>query len=141
MLCRDLRERALVTWTAAELARILACRAIRRRARQVLTDPTARLADGEPGSSTALLTAEMPGGARRGRRAHGPRQGGARDRDRAGPGGVANLRAAQIWWAGRLFGSEAAGGDDVVHEAQRPARTPPWMQALREPDLAADLRR
>ena len=58
VLCRDLQERALVTWTAAELARILALRGDSTSARQVLADPSARLADGDPGSSTALLTAE-----------------------------------------------------------------------------------
>ena len=58
VLCRDLQERALVTWTAAELARILAMRGDPSAARSILSEPSTRLADGEPGSATALLTAE-----------------------------------------------------------------------------------
>ena len=41
-----------------------------------------------------------------------------RSRPRPGPGGVANVHAAQVWWAGRLFGPDEAGGDDAVHEAR-----------------------
>ncbi len=85
VLCRDLQERALVTWTAAELARILATRGDPSAARQVLHDPTARLADGEPGSSTALLHAEVPGRARRGRRGDRPGEGRAAIEAETGP--------------------------------------------------------
>ena len=58
ILCRDLQERALVTWTAAELARVLSMQGDAASAREILADPVARLAEGEPGSVTALLAAE-----------------------------------------------------------------------------------
>ncbi|HJR97423.1 MAG TPA: hypothetical protein VJ979_05910, partial [Actinomycetota bacterium] len=59
----------------------------------------------------------------------------------AGPAGVPNVRAAQVWWAGRLFGPEAAGGEQALEEARDLLESRHWRQALHEPDLAADLRR
>ena len=58
VLCRDLNERALVTWTASELARTLAMQGDVGGARSVLADPVARTAEGDQGGSTALLYAE-----------------------------------------------------------------------------------
>jgi hypothetical protein len=54
---------------------------------------------------------------------------------------VPNVRAAQVWWAGRLFGADAAGGDEALETARDLLERHHWRQALREPDLAADLRR
>ena len=59
----------------------------------------------------------------------------------AGPGGVANVHAAMVWWAGRLFGPDAAGGEEAFREARELLEDHHWNQALREPDLVADLRR
>jgi hypothetical protein len=58
VLCRDLNERALVTWTASELARTLAMQGDVGGARSVLADPIARTAEGDRGGSIALLYAE-----------------------------------------------------------------------------------
>ena len=141
VLCRDLQERALVTWTAAELARILATRGDPSSARQVLTDPTARLADNEPGSSTALLTAECLVALVEGDEATARAKATTAIDTERGPGGVANVWAAQVWWAGRLFGAGPAGGEDAMSEARELLERHHWLQALREPDLASDLRR
>jgi class 3 adenylate cyclase/tetratricopeptide (TPR) repeat protein len=141
VLCRDLQERALVTWTAAELARILAMRGDSTSARQVLSDPSARLADGDPGSSTALLTAECVVALVE---EDGPT---ARSKARSaieaesGPGGVANMLAAQIWWSAHLFGADEAGGEEAVREARDLLERHHWHQALREPDLVPELGR
>jgi class 3 adenylate cyclase/tetratricopeptide (TPR) repeat protein len=140
LLCRDLKERALVTWTAAELARVLAFRGDTAGARQVLGDPIARIAAGEPGSATALLTAEStvalaegdPEGAR-------AKAVASIDAER-GPGGVPNALAAQVWWTASLFGDEAAGGAGAVEEARDLLERNGWRQALREPELAAALK-
>jgi hypothetical protein len=59
----------------------------------------------------------------------------------SGPVGVPNVRAAQVWWAGRLFGAVAAGGEEALQAARELLERHHWRQALREPDLAADLRR
>ena len=141
VLCSDLHERALVTWTAAELARILAVRGDPSSARQVLSDPTARLADGEPGSVTALLAAESLVALAERDEATARAKAEAAVAAETGPGGVPNVRAAQVWWAGRLFGPGAAGGDEALEEARGVLESHRWRQALREPDLAIDLRR
>src|SRR4029453_17823545 len=104
-------------------------------------DPSARLADGDPGSSTALLTAEcvvalvehdQP-----------PPRSKARSaiEAEAAPGGVANMHAAQVWWSARLFGPGEAGGDDAARAAHDLLERHHWHQALREPDLVPDLAR
>jgi class 3 adenylate cyclase/tetratricopeptide (TPR) repeat protein len=141
VLCRDLQERALVTWTAAELARILATRGDPSAARQVLHDPTARLADGEPGSSTALLNAECLVALVEGDERTALAKARAAIEAETGPPEVPNPLAAQVWWAGRLFGAEEAGGQRVMDEARAVLERHHWAQALREPDLASDLRR
>ena len=125
VLCRDLQERALVTWTAAELARILATRGDPSSARQVLSDPTARLADGEPGSSTALLTAECLVALVEGRRGHRPHEGHDRDRGRGGPRG----RDERVGGAGVVGGEpvriRCRGRRGCDSRGARPARTSP----------------
>jgi tetratricopeptide (TPR) repeat protein len=141
VLCRDLQERALVTWTAAELARILAARGDPSAARAVLSDPSARLADGEPGSSTALIMAESVVALAEGDDDTARSKAISAIEREAGPGGVANQHAAQVWWAGNLFGPEYAGGEDAVREARELLEAHHWMQALQEPDLARHLRR
>ena len=141
VLCRDLRERALVTSIAAELARIVAVQGDPSAARQVLTDPATQLSEADAGASAALLTAEcvvaLVGGDDQTARA----KARIAIEAESGLGGVANMHAAQVWWAGRLFGSGEAGGDEVLQGARETLERHHWMQALREPDLAADLRR
>jgi predicted ATPase len=139
VLCRDLRERALVTWTAAELARTLAMRGDAAAARGVLDDPIARIAEGEPGSATALLLAESvhalaghdPESARR--------KAEAAIEAESGPSGLPNPLDAAVVWTGMLFGPEAAGGDDAVVKAEDRLRRNGWHQALREPQLVRGL--
>ena len=149
LLCRDLRERALVTWISAELARILAAQGDPSAARQVLTDPTARLADGDQGSSSSLLTAESVVALVEGDEDTAMAKARAAIDSGSGPGGQ-NVRAAQVWWAGRLFGPDGAGDagasdqgsadGDAMRQAHDLLERHHWNQALREPDLAAGLR-
>jgi class 3 adenylate cyclase/tetratricopeptide (TPR) repeat protein len=137
-LCRELGERALVTWTSAELARILVARGDNPGARQVLEDPSARLAAGQPGSLTALLFAEATLAL-----AEGERQvaldkaltGIEADREQGGAG-ITNPVAARLWWVGRLFDEGSAGGREAVVQARELLERHHWAQALREPDVA-----
>jgi class 3 adenylate cyclase/tetratricopeptide (TPR) repeat protein len=139
VLCRDLSERALVTWTAAELARTLAARADTAAARGALDDPVARIAEGEPGSASALLVAEsviglverdLPTARAKAEAAVGVERG---------PRGTPNTLAATIWWAGSLFGPASAGGEAEVERARERLERNGWRQALVEPDLVRDL--
>ena len=140
ILCRDLKERALVTWTAAELAKILALRGDTSAARQILSDPSARIAAGEPGSSTALLTAEAVVALAEGDPETAETKSLLSIEAERGPNGVPNALAGQVWWTARLFGDEAAGGSEVVQNARELLESNGWLQALAEPDLAADLK-
>ena len=139
LLCRDLKERSLVAWTAAELARLLAVRGDAAAARAVLADPTARISEGEPGSAGALLTAEavvaLAQGDLQTARAKSIASIDSEFVNRGSTNGV----AAQIWWTARLFGDEDAGGQEAVEKARARLESNGWRQALLEPDLVMDL--
>jgi tetratricopeptide (TPR) repeat protein len=139
VLCRDLKERALVTWTAAELARILALRGDTAAARQILSDPSARIAEGEPGSATALLVAEaVVALAERDRDTALGKSLAALETER-GPRGLPNPLAALTVWTGVLFGVDEAGGREAVDQARERLRANGWYQAIAEPDMASHL--
>jgi hypothetical protein len=129
----------LVTWTAAELARARALRGDAAGAREALTDPAARLAEGEPGSETALQISEMTLALVERDREGARRHGEAAIEAEKGPRGVPNALAAQIWLVGAVFGAEAAGGPSAVQEAGERLRRNGWLSALREAELAAAL--
>jgi class 3 adenylate cyclase/tetratricopeptide (TPR) repeat protein len=137
VLCRDLKERALVTWTASELARTLAAQGDAGGARGVLADPLSRIAEGEPAGATALALAEAVTALAEGDRP------GARTRSvgalsaESTPPVVPNPHAAAVWWVGALFGPEAAGGQRAVEEARELLERNGWRQALLEPELVA----
>ncbi|MGE5225900.1 MAG: ATP-binding protein [Planctomycetaceae bacterium] len=139
VLCRDLSERALVTWTASELARTLATGGDAAAARSVLEDPLARLAEYEPGSSTALLVAESTVALAQGDRETAQAKAEAAVAAEREGVVLANPLAAQVWWAGSLFGPESVGGPARLEEAHETLQRNRWRQALREPELVADL--
>lgn len=139
VLCRDLRERALVTWTAAELARISATRGDTAGARQVLSDPITSLADGDPGSVTALLMAAAVLALVEGDRETALIKSLAALEAESGHRGVPNARAGLIWWVGNVFDPEAAGGAEALEQARALLEDHHWRQALAEPGLAHDL--
>jgi hypothetical protein len=136
VLCRDLRERALVGWTAAELARTLTARGETSAAEELLADPSVR-ADGEVGLASALLEAEAVLALAQGDRDRAAARSAealAAERERGTP----NAEAALVWWVGSLFGPEAAGGEDAVRQAEEHLARNGWQQALTEPSLLAD---
>ena len=139
LLCRDLQERALVTWTAAELARTLAARGDPGGARSVLDDPIARTAEGEPGSASALLVAECVVALAESDLPTARAKAAAAVEAERGPRGGPNAFAANVWWAGSLFEAEIVGGDEVLEEARDRLARNGWRQALAEPDLVRDL--
>lgn len=133
-LCRDLKERSLVTWTAAELARVLVARGEIGAARQVLEEPHARLAAAEPGSLASLLSAEATVSLAEG----DPLGGRAKAREAIEvelAQGWRNHIAAQVWWSGSVFDAELAGGEDELERARGVLEAAHWLQALREPEM------
>ncbi|MGZ5293537.1 MAG: ATP-binding protein [Actinomycetota bacterium] len=141
ILCRDLQERALVTWTAAELAKVQALRGDTGAARQVLSDPVARTAEGEPGSATALLIAEAIVALVEDDPETALAKSLASIEAERGPRGAPNALAAQMWWTGSRFGAEQVGGDGALAQARQRLERNGWRQALIEPEQAADLAR
>lgn len=132
LLCLDLRERALITWTASELARTLALHGDIAAAREVLDNPQAMLAETEPGSRTALHVAEVTLAV-----AAGDMEAAARHAETAitaesGSRGMSNALAAQRYLAGRLFGADAAGGSDELRGAEEQLRRNGWLSTLAE---------
>ncbi len=134
VLCRDLKERALVAWTAAELARTLVLEGDTAAARAVLDDPVVRTAeaDGSSGSTLALAAAATAYAERDEPTALRKSQAAI---EACGAARGPNLRAAAVWWTASLFGPEAAGGDAAVREAREILERNGWRQALREPEL------
>jgi tetratricopeptide (TPR) repeat protein len=134
-LCRGLKERGLVTWTAAELMKIQVLRGDLSGAIQTMEDPASRLAELEPESSTALLVSQTVLALATG------------DRDTAFERALAavalegrtrkgwNAYAAQVWWTAKLFGEDVVGGAGVVAEAKDRLEAHHWRQALLEPEL------
>jgi len=135
VLCRDLKERALVTWTASELARTLAAQGDVAGARAVLSDPLARTAEDEPTGAAALLMAEAVTAFAEDDRDGARRKSLAALAAEATAPILANPHAAAVWWVGALFGAKAAGGRSAVDEAREILERNGWRQALREPEL------
>jgi class 3 adenylate cyclase len=135
VLCRGLKERGLVTWTAAELMKIQILRGDLSGAVQTMEDPASRLAELAPHSSTALLVSQTVLAL------------ATEDRDTAlerALDAVAlegrtrkgwNSYAAQIWWTAALFGDDVVGGPGVVAGSKERLETHHWGQALVEPEL------
>ena len=48
---------------------------------------------------------------------------------------LSNAYAAALWWAGSLFGPEAAGGAQIIEDARETLERNGWRLALREPEL------
>jgi hypothetical protein len=140
VLCRELKDRALVTPTAAELARTLGMAGDLAAAREVLDDPFSRIAELEPDAGTSLLLAEAAIAF-----AEDDREGAlakslaARDRVSSDPV-VPNAQAAVIWWTGSLFGAEVVGGEEALDHARETLERNGWRQALREPELLGSVR-
>jgi class 3 adenylate cyclase/tetratricopeptide (TPR) repeat protein len=137
-ICRGLKERGLVTWTAAELMKIQVLRGDLSAAVQTMEDPASRLVELGPESSTALLVSETVLAL------------ATEDREIALEHALAavalearthngwNSHAAQIWWTASIFGDDVVGGPGVVAEARDRLETHHWAQALLEPELLAE---
>jgi class 3 adenylate cyclase/tetratricopeptide (TPR) repeat protein len=136
-LCKKIGERSLVAWTASEMIRLLLAKGDRAGAERVLDDPAVWPDQAEPGSREYLLFAEAAVALADGDWAR------ARLRavdllDIAHTIGWANLVAARVWWVGRIFGPEAAGGEDAVEQARKTLEANHWVQGLLEPEFVLE---
>ena len=135
VLCRELNDRALVSPTAAELARVLVAAGDLAGARSVLEDPLSRSAEDLPWAGAALLGADAATSLAEGDGEAALGKSLAALQKLSAEPVASNPRAAALWWVGSLFGSEAIGREDGVTEARDTLERNGWRQALREPEL------
>jgi class 3 adenylate cyclase/tetratricopeptide (TPR) repeat protein len=136
-ICRDLKERSIVTWTAWALARALADGGEIASARQVVEETATYVRSGDAAETlgwlleaeTAILLAE---GDREGALEHARKAlEGVKERGRT------KEVAAQVWMISSVFGFEAAGGAEEAERARATLEATHWEQALMEPELLA----
>jgi len=133
-LCRELKERSIVTWTAGFLAKALIRSGDTVAARQMLEETLAAVSAEGPASLDWLRDAEAEL-----LLAEGDPEGALAQatellevqRER----GRAKDRAAQVWWIARVFGQDAVGGADEAERARVLLESLHAEQPLREPDL------
>ena len=135
-LCRELKERGIVTWTANQLAIALVRTGELQAAREVLEETSSIVGSGGPVSVDWLLEAEVEILLAEG------------DRDGALEKALELLRlervqgsakdvAARIWWMGRVFGPDAVGGTEEMERARSLLESTHWEAALMAPDLVS----
>ena len=134
-LCRELKERSLVTWTASALAKALVAAGDTAAARQVLDETSAIASVDGPGSFDWLLDAETEILLAEGEVDVALERALAllgHEREHSQAKDV----ASQVWWIAQVFGAEAAGGQEEVERARGLLGSLHAEQLLREPDLA-----
>jgi class 3 adenylate cyclase/tetratricopeptide (TPR) repeat protein len=133
-LCRELKERSIITWTAASLAKSLIASGDIGGASRVLAEAAEVATAGGPApeewldyASVEILLAEGEHDEALERAlgllAFERRQGNEKD------------VAARVWWIAEVFGPEHAGGAGEVERARDLLERTHSEQALREPSL------
>jgi tetratricopeptide (TPR) repeat protein len=129
-LCLDLGDRSLIGWTAGELARVRLAQGDTSGAQEALQQPRAGTVEDQVSMRSAeALMLRATGDTERARAI------ASRLLQDEATEGHRNYVAAWIWWVGRLFGEDVAGGVAAVEEAGRTLEAAHWVQSLREPDL------
>jgi class 3 adenylate cyclase/tetratricopeptide (TPR) repeat protein len=133
-ICRELKERSIITWTAAALARAYvsagdpgAARRVLEETASVASEETAATEDWLDYADVEILLAEG-------------------ERDTALERALSILRyeraegsskdaAARVWWISQVFGVEAAGGEEEVERARELLERTQMLQPFREAEL------
>jgi class 3 adenylate cyclase/tetratricopeptide (TPR) repeat protein len=131
-LCRELKERSILDWTAGTLIDALAEAGDTKAARQILEDAVGWGAweegpDRLQVAEVRLLFAEgdREASLERARTLLEEYRAQRRSKDVAG----------FTWWVGSVFGADEAGGAAEVQSAKELLEATHWIQALREPEL------
>ncbi len=133
-LCRELKERGIVTWTASQYAMALVRAGELQAAREVLEETSAVVDTQGPSSVDWLMEAEVEI-----LLAEGDREGALEkalevlrlEQEQESAKDV----AARTWWIGRVFGSDAVGGEEEMERARKLLEETHWRSALVAPDL------
>jgi class 3 adenylate cyclase/tetratricopeptide (TPR) repeat protein len=137
-LCKQLGEKSMVTWTAAQLVVVLLARGESKAARRLIDDPSVQGAPGDRGAETELLTASALVDLAEGDRARAEERL-TRSLALARDDGFRNWVAARDVLVGRLLGPDSIGGDASYQEATRILQDSGWLSALAEADQIAEL--
>jgi tetratricopeptide (TPR) repeat protein len=139
-LCKELKERSIVTWTSSELAKALVLAGDPPAARVVLEETMAMSISGGQGSLDWLYEAEawvFLGEGDREAALEQARQALEIERERGWTKDVATA----TWWIGTVFGPDAAGGEEEMERARKLLESTHRRQAFITPDLATELLR
>jgi class 3 adenylate cyclase/tetratricopeptide (TPR) repeat protein len=135
-LCRELKERGIVTWTANQLAIALVRTGELQAAREVLEETSSIVGSGGPGSVDWLLEAEVEILLAEGDRAGAQEKALELLRLERAQGSAKDV-AARIWWIGRVFGPDDVGGTEEMERARSLLEETHWEAALVAPDLVS----
>jgi tetratricopeptide (TPR) repeat protein len=133
-LCRELKERSIITWTANALAGACVDAGDLKTAREALEQAAAAVTPEGPGSLDWLTAAEVLILLAEGERDAALERANEMLRI-AREQGPAKDVAARVWWNGRVFGPDAVGGEEEMERARKVLEETHWVQALHEPDL------
>ncbi|MBI2236968.1 MAG: AAA family ATPase [Actinobacteria bacterium] len=133
-LCREHKERSLVTWAGSQLTLCLVAAGDAEGARRALEEAAALAGGEEPRADDDLRQAEALL-----LLAEGDRDGAAElarlDVETGRRRGLENQLASSVWWTGSLFGPEAVGGGEEMQRAKKTLEAHHWFQVLQEPGL------
>jgi hypothetical protein len=133
-ICRELKERSIITWTAAALARAYVSAGDPGAARRVL-DETASVASEETAATEDWLDyADVEILLAEGEREAALERALSILRYERGEGSSKDV-AARVWWIAQVFGVEAAGGEEEVGHARELLERTQMLQAFGEAEL------
>jgi tetratricopeptide (TPR) repeat protein len=135
-ICRELKERSIITWTAAALARAYvsagdpgAARRVLEETESVASEETAAAEDWLDYADVEILLAE-------GERDASLERALSILRHERGEGSSKDV-AARVWWISQVFGVEAAGGEEEVERARELLERTQMLQPFREAELVS----
>jgi tetratricopeptide (TPR) repeat protein len=137
-LCRELGEKSLVTWTAAQTVVVLLARGDRKTARRLVDDPSIQGAPDDRGAEVDLLTAKALVDLAEGDRSRAEIRL-RRTLELVRDEGFSNWIATRTVLVERLLGPDQVGGELTLEEARRTLERAGWLYALTEADQVAEI--
>jgi class 3 adenylate cyclase/tetratricopeptide (TPR) repeat protein len=133
-ICRELKERSIITWTASALARALVNAGDPGAARRVLEETASIASEQTAASEDWLDYADVEIMLAEGEREAALERALSILRYERGEGSRKDV-AARVWWISQVFGDEAAGGEEEVGRARELLERTQMLQAFREAEL------